>query len=63
MRRSLQASLGVGLLATLLLILLSGFWVGSSEDFVGIGVGFAWGLVAAYSVDAVKKRRQARGQG
>ena len=60
MYRSLRVSLGVGMLTTLLLILLSGFWVGSSDDFVGISIGFAWGLVAAYSVDALK-RKQARG--
>jgi len=61
MSRSLRACLGIGLLATLLLIVLSGFWVGSGEDFQGISLGFAWGLVAAYSVDAVK-RKQARGR-
>lgn len=56
MYRSLRVSLGVGMLTTLLLILFAGFWVGSGDDFVGISIGFAWGLVAAYSVDALKRR-------
>ena len=60
MSRSLRACLGIGLLATLLLIVVSGFFVGSSGDFTGLSVGFAWGLLAAYGVDAFKRRR-ARG--
>lgn len=49
------------MLTTLMLIVLSGFWVGSSDDFIGISMGFAWGLVAAYCVDAVKQK-QTRGE-
>jgi len=60
MYRSLRVPLGVGLLTTLLLILLSGFWAGSSDDFIGISIGFAWGLVAAYTVDAVKSKQTTR---
>jgi len=60
MRRDLRACVGVGLLATLLLIVVSGFWVGSTRDFIGISMGYAWGLVAAYSVDAVKRKQASR---
>ena len=57
MYRSLRIPLGVGMLTTMLMILLSGFWVGSSDDFIGISIGFAWGLVAAYCIDALKKEQ------
>ena len=60
MLRSLRACVGVGLLATLLLIVISGFWVGSTRDFIGISMGYAWGLVAAYAVDALKRRQTSK---
>ena len=58
MRRDFRATVGVGLLATLLTIFLSGFWVRSEADFLYVAWGFAAGLASACVLDLVKRKKQ-----
>jgi len=55
MQRDLRITIGVSLLATLLVIFLSGFWVRSRGDFLYVAWGFAAGLASACLVDFLKK--------
>ncbi len=52
----IRRTLGVSLLSSLLIIVLSGFLAHSSRDLVLVLIGFVLGLLAVYTLDALKRR-------
>ena len=57
MRRDLRVTVGVGLLAAMVTIFLSGFLVRSQNDFLYIAGGFAAGLTSGWVLDRMKRIR------
>ena len=57
--QNLRLAAGIGLLASLWLILVSGFVVSSGREMSLILFGFASGLAAVYALERIKASRAA----
>lgn len=60
--QNVRFAAGIGLLAGLWLILVSGFVVTSGRELSLILFGFTSGLVAVYALERIKALRAMRGQ-
>jgi hypothetical protein len=58
---NLRLAAGIGLLASLALILVSGFLITSGREMSLILFGFAAGLVTVYALERIKAVRVMRG--
>lgn len=58
---NLRLAAGIGLLASLALILVSGFLIASGREMSLILFGFAAGLVTVYALERIKAVRVMRG--
>lgn len=59
--RDIRTTIATGLAASLFIILISGFFVTSGQDFLFVCFGFVSGLGAAYALENLaepKERRQ-----
>jgi hypothetical protein len=54
--RDLRTTVGVGVLISLIVIVLSGFVIGSSHEFLLVVMGFGLGMGAVYLHDRLKAR-------
>ena len=53
--QDIQITIATGLTISLFIILISGFFVTSSQDFLFVFFGFASGLGAAYALEHLKR--------
>jgi len=61
--RDVRRTVGVALLSSLAIIILSGFVANSSRDMQLVLAGFVGGLLAVYVLEAVKRRDAGRARG